>query len=87
MYYTANLAFRKYINVIGESRIVLGLVCTNLFNRKNPLFVFPRTGDPENPGGIDEGYILEGIRSSSFYDRPWYYDDYRSIDFFIEVEF
>ncbi|MDX9780047.1 MAG: TonB-dependent receptor [bacterium] len=86
-YYTANLAFRKYINLFGSSRMVLGLVCTNLFNRKNALYVYPRTGDPENPGGVDQGYILDGIRSSSFYDRPWYYDDYRSLDFFVEIEF
>jgi hypothetical protein len=86
-YYTANLAFRKYINLFGSSRMVLGLVCTNIFNRKNALYVYPRTGDPENPGGKDQGYILDGIRSSTFYDRPWYYDDYRSLDFFIEVDF
>lgn len=86
-YYTANMAFRKYIKLFGDSRMVLGFVCTNLFNRKNALYVYPRTGDPENPGGVDQGYILDGIRSSSFYDRPWYYDDYRSLDFFIEVEF
>ncbi len=86
-YYTANLAVRKYIDIIGSSRLVLGLVCTNLFNRENPLYVYPRTGTPDNPGGIDEGYILDGIRSSTIYDRPWYYDEHRSLDFFVEVEF
>ena len=86
-YYTTNLAIRKYIDIIGSSRLVLGLVCTNLFNRENPLYVYPRTGTPDNPGGIDEGYILDGIRSSTIYDRPWYYDDQRSLDFFVEVEF
>jgi hypothetical protein len=86
-YYTTNLAFRKYIDLFGSSRMVLGLVCTNLFNRKNTLYVYPRTGTADNPGGIDEGYILDGIRSSTYYDRPWYYDDQRSIDFFVEVEF
>ncbi|MBN2780806.1 MAG: carboxypeptidase-like regulatory domain-containing protein [Candidatus Marinimicrobia bacterium] len=86
-YYTTNLAFRKYIDVIGKSRVVLGFVCTNLFNRKNALYVYPRTGDPDNPGGVDAGYIQQGLRSSSFYDRPWYYDDYRSLDLFVEVEF
>ncbi|MCK5817242.1 MAG: TonB-dependent receptor plug domain-containing protein, partial [Candidatus Marinimicrobia bacterium] len=54
-YYTANLAVRKYIDIIGSGRLVLGLVCTNLFNRENPLYVYPRTGTPDNPGGIDEG--------------------------------
>ncbi|MCD6337454.1 MAG: TonB-dependent receptor, partial [Candidatus Marinimicrobia bacterium] len=86
-YYTANLAFRKYVDIVGSSRLVLGVVCTNLFNKKNPLYVYPRTGTPDNPGGIDEGYILDGIRSSTIYDRPWYYDDLRSIDLFVEVEF
>ena len=70
-YYTANLAFRKYIDVFGSNRLVLGMVCTNLFNRKNALYVYQRTGTADNPGGVDEGYILDGIRSSPFYDRPW----------------
>ncbi|MBW6458341.1 MAG: hypothetical protein K0B52_04175, partial [FCB group bacterium] len=85
--FTANMAFRKYINVLGNSRMVLGFVCTNILNRKNPVYVFPRTGDPDNPGGIDQRYIQEGLRSSTFYDRPWHYDDARSFDFFVEVEF
>jgi len=46
-----------------------------------------RQGTPDNPGGIDEGYILDGIRGSTIYDRPWYYDEHRSLDFFVEVEF
>ena len=87
MYFTTNLAVRKYLDIPGNNRMVLGLVCTNLFNRKNALYVYPRTGDPENPGGVDQQYIVEGLRSTSFYDRPWYYDDRRSLDFFIEVEF
>ncbi len=86
-YFTTNLAFRKYIKMFGSTRLVLGLVCTNLFNRMNELYVYPRTGTADNPGGIDEGYILDGIVSSSYYDRPWYYDDQRSLDFFLEVEF
>ena len=86
-YFTTNLALRKYIKMFGSTRLVLGMVCTNLFNRMNELYVYPRTGTADNPGGIDEGYILDGIVSSSFYDRPWYYDDQRSIDFFVEVEF
>jgi hypothetical protein len=86
-YFTTNMAFRKYISIHGSKRVVLGFVCTNLFNKKNVLMVYPRTGDPENPGGIEEGYILDGTRSSTIYDRPWYYDEKRNIDFFIEVEF
>lgn len=86
-YITANMAFRKYIPIQGSKKFVLGFICTNLFNRKNVLNVYARTGNPENPGGIEEGYILDGTRSSTIYDRPWYYDEQRNIDFFIEVEF
>ncbi|MDZ7820651.1 MAG: hypothetical protein U5N26_01880 [Candidatus Marinimicrobia bacterium] len=50
MYFTTNMAVRKYVDIPGANRMVLGLICTNLFNRKNALYVYPRTGDPENPG-------------------------------------
>ena len=86
-YITTNLAFRKYISIAGSQKIVLGFICTNLLNRRNVLNVYARTGDAEHPGGIEEGYILDGTRSSTIYDRPWYYDDQRSLDFFVEVEF
>jgi hypothetical protein len=86
-YITTNLAFRKYISLFGSQKFVLGFICTNLLNRSNVLNVYARTGDAENPGGIEEGYILDGTRSSTIYDRPWYYDDQRSLDFFVEVEF
>lgn len=86
-YITTNLAFRKYISLAGSQKFVMGFICTNLLNRKNVLNVYARTGNAENPGGIEEGYIIDGTRSSTIYDRPWYYDDQRSLDFFVEVEF
>lgn len=87
-YLTTNVAFRKYINIFGDDkRFVLGFVCTNIFNRNNILYVYPRTGDPESPGGSEQELIMDGTRSSTIYDRPWYYDDPRSIDFFVEIEF
>jgi len=39
------------------------------------------------PAEKDEGYILEGIRSSTYYDRPWYYDEQRSLDLLLKWSF
>ena len=55
----------------------------NLFNRKNVLAVYTRTGKPDDPG---PDYVGTGYYSDS-YDRWHYYSDPRSINLGIRVYF
>lgn len=85
-YFTTNMALRRYIS-IGKTDMVLGVLVQNLFDRRNPIDVYPRTGSASDPGRRAKQQMEDGILSSSYYDRPYYYDDPRSIDFFMEFEF
>jgi len=87
MYYNTNLALRKYIVLPGDIRLTIGSTITNVFNRRNPLYVYPTTGSADDPGRRALDNIRNGYTSSTFYDRPWYYDDYRNIDLFFEIDF
>jgi hypothetical protein len=83
-YFNMSLAFRKYIS-LGFARITLGGVVQNLLDRRNPIDIYPHTGSPTDPGRIARNYIESGYLSSTYYDRPWYFDRPRTIDLFVEV--
>jgi len=52
----------------------------NLFDRLNPLTVYPATGSPTEPDPTASGY-------STYYNRPDFFDDRREIDIGIRFEF
>jgi hypothetical protein len=85
-YITTNMAFRKYFDVMS-TRYSIGVLVQNLFNRRNPIDIYPRTGSADDPGRQAHEFIKDGLLSKTYYDRPWYYDDMRQIDFFVEVHF
>lgn len=84
--FNTNIALRKYIT-LGPAKLTLGLIVRNIFNRKNPIDIYPRTGSPDDPGERNVQNVGNGLISDSYYDRPWYFDDLRSIDFFVEMEY
>lgn len=85
-YFTANMAIRRYVGV-GQTDLVLGVLIQNVFDRRNPIDVYPRTGTATDPGRRAKEQLNAGLVSSTYYDRPYYFDNPRSIDFFVEVEF
>lgn len=85
-YFTTNVAVRRYLN-FGESNLVLGMLVRNLFNHRNTIDVYRRTGTATDPGRRAQEQLNNGLVSSTFYDRPYYFDNPRSIDFFVEIEF
>jgi outer membrane receptor protein involved in Fe transport len=51
---TANLKISKAFNLFGDSKIRLHLHISNLLDKKNLLYVYPKTGKPD-----DNGHILD----------------------------
>lgn len=54
----------------------------NLFDRKNPISVYSETGSPTDPGPN-----ASLSRSSTYYDRPYYFGPRRSIDLGFKLNF
>ena len=83
------MSFSKDVRYKDYS-IALGLNIYNLLDSRNEVYVYPLTGNANDPGeyytdevGIEDGRTL----SSAFYDRPWYYSSPREINLFIRVDF
>tara|TARA_Y100001935_G_scaffold252873_1_gene257720 strand:- start:616 stop:4209 length:3594 start_codon:yes stop_codon:yes gene_type:complete len=88
-YKTINMSFSKDVRYKDYS-IALGLNIYNLLDSRNEVYVYPLTGNANDPGeyytdevGIEDGKTL----SSAFYDRPWYYSSPREINLFMRVDF
>ena len=75
----------------NNSKLTVGLNVFNLFDIKNPIDVYPETGDAkkrsdyftQNIGLPEEGKSL----SNSFYDTPWHFSSPREINFFIRIDY
>ena len=88
-YKSINMSFSKDLKY-KDYRVALGLNIYNLFDFRNQLYVYPLTGDSDNPGAYymdDVGLGPGETLSSSFYDRPWNYSSPREVNFFIRVDF
>lgn len=81
-----NLWWRKSLKM-GKGEATVGLLVRNLFNRKNPIDIYERTGSAEDPGVRARGFVENGQLSSTYYDRPWNYGSFRSMDVTLEIRF
>ena len=77
--YTANGRIYRQMTLMGQ-RVSLWANISNVFNRRNVVTVYPRTGKPDDPGPDASGY-------SDSYDRFYYYSPPRRIDLGIMVRF
>lgn len=81
-----NLFIRKYVQIAGFD-VIFGARMQNVFDWKNPIFVWPATGEVDDPGAYYNERIEAGIFSKSFFDIPYYYGRRRLMDFSVEVAF
>ena len=80
-YFSTNLSIKKPF-CFGTIRFEWGLMVKNLFDHKNAIEVYNKTGNAEEPG--EE---IEDLYSETLYDRPSMYGRRREIDFFLSVSF
>ena len=74
-----------------ELKLTLGLNVFNVFDIRNPIDIYPETGDPttrseyytQHIGLPEEGKSI----SNSFYDTPWHFSSPREINFFMRFDY
>jgi hypothetical protein len=81
-----NLSFSKTMHIAGL-KYSFGLLIDNLFDRKNVIDVYERTGRPDDPGQRARTFIRNGLNSTTVYDQPGFYGPRRSIQFVTEIDF
>ena len=85
-----DLSLSKFIEY-DDAKITLGLNIFNVFDIRNPIDIYPETGDPtirseyytQYIGLPEDGKSL----SNSFYDTPWHFSSPREINFFIRFDY
>ena len=85
-----DLSLSKFIE-FSDSKFTLGLNISNIFDIRNPIDIYPETGDPttrseyftKNIGLPEEGKTI----SNSFYDTPWHFSSPREINFFVRIDY
>ena len=85
-----DLSLSKYIDY-SDMKFTLGLNIVNIFDIRNPIDIYPETGDPTTRSEYftkDIGLPEDGKTiSNSFYDKPWYYSSPREINVFIQIDY
>jgi hypothetical protein len=81
-----NLSFSKALNVAGI-KYSFGFFIDNLFDRKNVIDIYPRTGRPDDPGQRARTFIRNYQNSTTVYDQPGFYGPRRSVQFVTEIDF
>ena len=85
-----DLSFSKFVEY-EDVKFTLGLNVFNLFDIRNPIDIYPETGDPETRSEYytqDIGLPEEGKSiSNSFYDTPWHFSSPREINFFFRIDY
>ena len=81
-----NMSFSKEFK-IGPTRYSVGLLIDNLFDRKNIIDVYTRTGRPDDPGQRAQNLIRNGLNSTTVYDQPGFYGPRRNIQLIMEIDF
>ena len=84
-----NLSVSKDLKYKDYS-VSLGVNVYNLFDNRNEVSLYPLTGNADYAGDYymqDVGFETGADKSSSYYDRPWYYSSPREINFFMRVDF
>ena len=84
------LSFSKFIEY-DDINLTLGLNVFNVFDIRNPIDIYPETGDPttrseyytQEIGLPEEGKTI----SNSFYDTPWHFSSPREINFFMRFDY
>ncbi|SVD71791.1 uncharacterized protein METZ01_LOCUS424645, partial [marine metagenome] len=85
-----DLSFSKFIEY-DDLKLTLGLNVFNVFDIRNPIDIYPETGDPttrseyytQEIGLPEEGKTI----SNSFYDTPWHFSSPREINFFMRFDY
>jgi hypothetical protein len=85
-----DLSFSKFIEY-DDLKLTLGLNVFNVFDIRNPIDIYPETGDPttrseyytQHVGLPEEGKSI----SNSFYDTPWHFSSPREINFFMRLDY
>ncbi|OIO64674.1 MAG: hypothetical protein AUJ47_03575 [Candidatus Marinimicrobia bacterium CG1_02_48_14] len=85
-YIEANLAYRKFINLMGV-KWSAGVIVRNVFNFENVIDIYEETGSATDPGRLNEQAINDGALSTTYFDRPYYFSDPRQIDVTLEASF
>jgi hypothetical protein len=81
-----NLSFSKALRVTGID-YSFGFFIDNLFDRKNVVDIYPRTGLPDDPGQRARTFIRNYQNSTTVYDQPGFYGPRRSVQFVMEIDF
>jgi len=84
--YQINLSLSKNIRFAGI-KYSFGLLIDNLFDRKNVIDVYRRTGRPDDPGQRARNFIRNGQNTTTVYDQPGFYGPRRTIQFVTEIDF
>ncbi|MGH7595837.1 MAG: TonB-dependent receptor [bacterium] len=81
-----NLSFSKALSIAGM-KYSFGFFVDNLFDRKNVIDIYPRTGSPDDPGQRARTFIRNYQNSTTVYDQPGFYGPRRSVQFVTEIDF
>ncbi|MCI0693536.1 TonB-dependent receptor [candidate division KSB1 bacterium] len=81
-----NLRFSKTMRIAGL-KYSFGCLIDNLFDRKNVIDIYPRTGRPDDPGQRARTFIRNYQNSTTVYDQPGFYGPRRSVQFVTEIDF
>jgi hypothetical protein len=81
-----NLSFSKAVRVTGID-YSFGFFIDNLFDRKNIVDIYRRTGLPNDPGQRARDFIRNYQNSTTVYDQPGFYGPRRSVQFVMEIDF
>ncbi len=83
---TTNFNFRRYFNLFGVD-VILGIRVQNVFDWKNPIDIYPQTGNADDPGPRINELIQMGWFSKTLWDQPYRYGRRRQVDFSLEFAF
>ena len=74
-----------------DFKVSMGLSAYNLLNIKNAFYVYPLTGEPDDPGTYYTQWVglpdAKHDKSGSYYDNPWVNSSPRELNFNIRVDF
>jgi hypothetical protein len=84
--YQVNLSFSKTLHIAG-TKYSFGFLVDNLFDRKNVVDIYPRTGRADDPGQLARTFIRNYLNSNTVYDQPGFYGPRRSVQFITEIDF
>ena len=88
-YQSINLSLSKDLKYKDYS-VSLGINVYNLFDNRSEIDLYPLTGNANYAGDYymqEVGFETGQDKSSSYYDRPWYYSSPREINFFMRIDF